>query len=153
MPAAPDARAGDGAEARTRTGSRAAADAARGDGEDAQPLGFRAPGLRVADYRNLGAYQFLAGARLGQAPVKSTRYAAILRLPEGPELLRLLEEMYDRSATVAHIAEDMHVHRSSVYNKLARVRRAIGADPLSGAARLELHLALKAARWEGRPRL
>lgn len=106
-----------------------------------------------AVYRGLGVYQFLAGARLGQSPVKSSNYAVLQRQPDGGELLELLEQMYERSESVAELAQRLHIHRSSVYNRLARVRSLIGADPLVGSVRLELHLALKAARWERRPRL
>lgn len=114
--------------------------------------GMEAGGFQ-ADYRGLGVYQFLAGARLGQSPVKSSKYTVLRRQPDGDELLALLERLYERSESVADLAESLHIHRSSVYNRLARVRSLIGADPLVGAVRLELHLALKAARWDRRPRL
>ncbi|HKU30517.1 MAG TPA: helix-turn-helix domain-containing protein, partial [Arthrobacter sp.] len=55
--------------------------------------------------------------------------------------------------SVQDVATKLHLHRSSIYNRLGRIRQLIGADPLGGAIRLELHAALKARRWAGRPRI
>jgi len=54
---------------------------------------------------------------------------------------------------VQEVAAELHLHRSSIYNRLAKIRSLIGADPLAGQVRLELHLAMKAHRWSGRPRI
>ncbi|GAA1349684.1 helix-turn-helix domain-containing protein [Falsarthrobacter nasiphocae] len=106
-----------------------------------------------APFSGLGVYQFLAGTRMGQSPVHSSHVTRIARQEDGAELLALLEAVYDRNESVTAVAERLHVHRSSVYNKLGRVRELIGVDPLHGPVRLEIHLALKAMRWERRPRL
>jgi len=39
--------------------------------------------------------------------------------------------------------------RTTLYYRLTRLRDIVGADPLNGAARPELHLAIKAERWSG----
>ncbi|MEO8221034.1 MAG: helix-turn-helix domain-containing protein [Specibacter sp.] len=105
----------------------------------------------ILDVRGAGVYEVLAG---GAADPEDSVYYRLLRDRDGAsELFPVLELLYDSDGAVAGVAEQLHLHRSSVYNRLARVRAIIGADPLSGRVRLELHLALKAARWAGRPRL
>lgn len=105
----------------------------------------------ILDVRGAGVYEVLAG---GAADPEDSVYYRLLRDRDGAgELFPVLELLYDSDGAVAGVAEQLHLHRSSVYNRLARVRGIIGADPLSGRVRLELHVALKAARWSGRPRL
>ncbi len=69
------------------------------------------------------------------------------------ELLPVLELLYDNDGSVQDVAEKLHLHRSSIYNRLGRIRQLLGVDPLKGMVRLELHAALKARRWAGRPRI
>ncbi|EMY36256.1 PucR family transcripitonal regulator [Arthrobacter crystallopoietes BAB-32] len=106
----------------------------------------------LADFRNTGVYQLLAQAR-GLLPTGSVRYQELADRDPNGELLTVLELLYDTDGSVAEAAASLHLHRSSVYNRLAKVRSIVGADPLKGSTRLELHLALKAARWARRPRL
>ncbi|MFC9361958.1 helix-turn-helix domain-containing protein [Rhodococcus sp. NPDC057014] len=47
----------------------------------------------------------------------------------------------------------LHLHRTSLYYRINKIRDILGVDPLGGATRLELHLALKASRWTRRPRI
>jgi DNA-binding PucR family transcriptional regulator len=51
------------------------------------------------------------------------------------------------------VAAKLHLHRSSIYNRLGRIRQLLGVDPLKGLPRLELHAALKMRRWSARPRI
>lgn len=69
------------------------------------------------------------------------------------ELLTTLEALYDHSDSVAQVAERLHLHRTSLYYRIGRIKDIIGTDPLTGWVRLEIHNALKAARWAGRPRI
>jgi PucR family transcriptional regulator, proline-responsive transcriptional activator len=107
---------------------------------------------QLVDYRDTGVYQFLAEAR-GLLPAGSVHFRELAERDRNGELLPVLELLYDTDGSVADVAAGLHLHRSSVYNRLAKVRSIIGADPLKGHTRLELHLALKAARWSRRPRL
>lgn len=104
----------------------------------------------LVDVRTVGAYQLMG--ELGSEP--SSVYADLLveEDREG-ELLPVLEELYDNDGAVQAVADRLHVHRSTVYHRIARVRKLLGADPLGGRVRQELHLAIKARRWAGRPRL
>ena len=106
----------------------------------------------VSSYADIGVYQFL-GAVGWQAPTHgSVHFAELSEVDRVDELLPVLELLYDKNGSVQDVASQLHLHRSSVYNRLARIRSAIGADPLAGMVRLELHLALKARRWRSRPR-
>jgi DNA-binding PucR family transcriptional regulator len=87
------------------------------------------------------------------SPGESTLYSELRELDRNGELLPVLEMLYDKDGSVAEVAQHLHLHRTSIYNRLGRIRSLIGVDPLGGQARLELHLALKAERWSGRPRL
>jgi len=103
-------------------------------------------------YADIGVYQFL-GALDWQAPTRSSiHFAELAEADRLEDLLPVLELLYDKNGSVQEVAAHLHLHRSSVYNRLTRVRSIIGADPLAGMERLELHLALKARRWRSRPR-
>ncbi|ALE93312.1 PucR family transcriptional regulator [Arthrobacter alpinus] len=105
----------------------------------------------VLDVRGAGVYEVLAG---GAANPEDSVYYRLIRDKDGAaELFPVLELLYDNDGAVAKIAGALHLHRSTIYNRLARVRGIIGADPLAGRVRLELHVALKAARWSSRPRI
>ncbi|WP_299168737.1 CdaR family transcriptional regulator [uncultured Arthrobacter sp.] len=104
-------------------------------------------------YRSIGVYQFLAGGGWQASSPRSVYFAELEDYDRNGELLPVLELLFDKNGSVQDVAAQLHLHRSSVYNRLSRVRSVIGADPLSGPVRLELHLALKARRWSGRPRL
>jgi len=106
---------------------------------------------RILDVRGAGVYELLSGARV--EPEDSVYFRLVRDRDRAAELLPVLELLYDNDGVVAQVAEQLHLHRSTVYNRLGRVRSIIGADPLAGRVRLELHLALKAARWAARPRL
>ncbi len=106
----------------------------------------------VCSYADIGVYQFL-GTVGWQAPTHgSIRFAELDEADRVDELLPVLELLYDKNGSVQDVAAQLHLHRSSVYNRLTRIRSVIGVDPLAGMVRLELHLALKARRWRSRPR-
>ncbi len=106
----------------------------------------------LVEYRSIGAYQMLAAVGWQAAAARSIYFAELEEQDRAGELLPVLELLYDKNGSVQDVAAQLHLHRSSVYNRLARIRAIIGADPLGGAVRLELHLALKARRWMLRPR-
>jgi sugar diacid utilization regulator len=107
----------------------------------------------VAEYRDIGVYQLLATGGWQPADMRSVSFGELQEQDRNGELLPLLELLYDKNGSVQDIAAQLHLHRSSVYNRLARIRSVTGADPLGGPLRLELHLCLKALRWSRRPRL
>jgi len=107
----------------------------------------------LISFRAIGVYQLLAVEGRDVVPSESALFSELRELDHNGELLPVLELLYDKDGSVAEVAEQLHLHRTSIYNRLGRIRSLIGVDPLGGQARLELHLALKAERWAGRPRL
>ncbi|MHA7275950.1 PucR family transcriptional regulator [Arthrobacter sp. Hz1] len=107
----------------------------------------------ITDYRSTGCYQFLAAGGWKLTSAKSVYFAELEEQDKNAELLPVLELLYDKNGSVQDVASQLHLHRSTVYNRLGRIRSIIGADPLSGQVRLELHLALKARKWSRRPRI
>lgn len=105
----------------------------------------------LVDCRATGLYQLLASAQPMSG--RSVNYRMLVEQDRNRELLPVLELLYDSDGSVQEVADRLHLHRSSVYNRLARVRSLLGADPLRGHTRLELHAAFKAERWARRPRL
>ena len=104
----------------------------------------------LVDVRSVGAYQLMGALAAEPASV----YFSLLEAEDrNGELLPVLEMLYDSDGAVQTVADRLHVHRSTVYHRRARVRKVIRAEPLSGRVRQELHLALKARRWAARPRL
>ncbi|NQD89837.1 helix-turn-helix domain-containing protein [Paenarthrobacter sp. CM16] len=125
--------------------SKVAAQAAAVD----QPLG------ELVDSRTVGVYQLFDRllAPGGWDDTGSVHFRTLEDQDKNGELLPVLELLYDSDGSVQDVAAKLHLHRSSIYNRLGRIRQLIGADPLSGSIRLELHAALKARRWAGRPRI
>lgn len=110
----------------------------------------------LVDYRACGVYQVLASAGGGAAAWSdsgSVYFELLEDHDRNNELLPVLELLYDNDGSVQDVAGQLHLHRSSIYNRLGRVRQLLGVDPLKGAVRLELHAAMKARRWDGRPRI
>ena len=107
----------------------------------------------LVSFRAIGVYQFLAVGGRDVSPSESALFSELREFDRNRELLPVLEMLYDKDGSVAEVAEHLHLHRTSIYNRLGRIRSLLGVDPLAGHARLELHLALKADRWAGRPRL
>lgn len=107
----------------------------------------------LVSFRAIGVYQFLAVEGRDVSPGESSLFSELREFDRNGELLPVLELLYDKNGSVAEVAAQLHLHRTSIYNRLGRIRSLIGVDPLGGQARLELHLALKAERWARRPRL
>jgi DNA-binding PucR family transcriptional regulator len=108
------------------------------------------------DCRATGIYQLLASAGGGAgawADAGSVYFRLLEDHDRNHELLPVLELFYDNDSSVQGVADKLHLHRSSIYNRLGRIRQLLGVDPLKGMVRLELHAALKARRWAGRPRI
>ncbi|MEA3552288.1 PucR family transcriptional regulator [Pseudarthrobacter sp. C1] len=110
----------------------------------------------LVDCRSTGVYQLLASAGGGAsawADSASVYFRMLEDQDRNGELLPVLEFLYDNDGSVQDVATKLHLHRSSIYNRLGRIRQLLGVDPLKGMPRLELHAALKMRRWAGRPRI
>lgn len=105
----------------------------------------------LVDCANTGIYQLFADENW--SPPQSLIYRALQEADVHRELVPFLEQLFDSDGSVQEVARALHLHRSSLYNRLSKVRQALGKDPLAGTVRLELHAAFKAERWLRRPRL
>lgn len=110
----------------------------------------------LVDCRSTGVYQLLATAGGGAGAwldSGSVYFQILADHDRNNELIPVLELLYDNDGAVQDVADTLHLHRSSIYNRLARIRQLLGVDPLKGMPRLELSAALKMRRWAGRPRI
>ncbi|WP_433257157.1 PucR family transcriptional regulator [Streptosporangium sp. CA-135522] len=96
------------------------------------------PGLGpVARWPDLGVYRLLAEPAAG--PLGPLR--------EHPALVVTLEAYLDRGGDAQETARMLHLHRTSLYYRLTRIEELTGRNLKDGSHRLEMHLALKLARW------
>lgn len=103
-------------------------------------------------WSQVGIYRTLAG--LSVTPEDTPYRTELLRdSADGAVLLSTLEAVYDAPGPRAEVARALHLHRATLYNRLARIEQIIGADPLDPAVRLDLHFWMKTLRWARRPRL
>jgi hypothetical protein len=95
-----------------------------------------------------------AVARLWDAmgrPAAPAPLPALLAHRHGPELAEALEATLDAAGDVAAAARDLHVHRATLYRRLARAEELAGLDLARGDDRLSAHLALRMWRLAGSP--
>lgn len=101
----------------------------------------RAP---VASWPDLGPYRLLAGLPTAPDPA-----VAPLLAPRHAELARTAETYLDHAAHATRAAEELAIHRQTLYYRLSRVEQLTGLSLADGEHRLLLHMALKAARLHG----
>ncbi|UVJ39416.1 CdaR family transcriptional regulator [Arthrobacter sp. CJ23] len=121
----------------------------------AQAAAVDPPLGELVDSRSVGVYQLFDRllAPGGWDDTGSIHFRTLEDSDKNGELLPVLELLYDSDGSVQDVAAKLHLHRSSIYNRLGRIRQLLGVDPLHGQLRLELHSALKARRWARRPRI
>lgn len=108
----------------------------------------------VVAWDETGPYRLLAAtAGRQQATTAFPLYQQLRDHDPSGELLTTLEVLYDHGDSIAQVAVRLHLHRTSLYYRIGRIKDIIGTDPLTGWARLEIHNALKAARWDARPKI
>lgn len=73
----------------------------------------------------------------------------LLAEPTGEEMAATLESYLDNGADAQRTARMLHIHRSTLYYRLDRIRAIIEADLSDGIVRHELHTALRVARLTG----
>lgn len=100
----------------------------------------------VARWGELGVYALLSELSLNQLTTAALDPDLLALLQEHPALAQTLERFLDRAGDTSAVAEDLHVHRASVYYRLKRAQEILGVDLDDGEQRLRLHLSLKLAR-------
>jgi hypothetical protein len=106
----------------------------------------------AAAHDDLGAWP--AVARLWDAtgrPAAPAPLPALLAHRHGAELAQALEATLDAAGDVAAAAQVLHVHRATLYRRLARAEELAGLDLTRGDDRLRAHLAVRMWRLAGSP--
>lgn len=73
--------------------------------------------------------------------------AAILTTSSREELLTMARLLVDVGGDVTVAAQHLHVHRTTIYSRLERVKEITGVDLQDGLARTHLQLALWLAAY------
>jgi PucR C-terminal helix-turn-helix domain/GGDEF-like domain len=100
----------------------------------------------VARWQDLGAFRALVQLPLGErsASCLDPRLAKLLCAETG--LAETVEAYLDLGGDAKRTAEQLNVHRATLYYRLGKAQRLIGADLRDGNDRLALHLSFKLAR-------
>jgi hypothetical protein len=101
-------------------------------------------------WRDLGAFRVLVQVPLGDDVRSSAVDPRLLRLIgcDG-NLARTVETYLDLGCDVKRTAEQLRLHRATLYYQLAKAVRLTGADLHDGNDRLAMHLGFKLARLNG----
>ncbi|OBB31049.1 hypothetical protein A5792_16800 [Mycolicibacterium peregrinum] len=115
--------------------------------------GFGASSTQVADWSALGSWRTLAllGRAYDRDRLGELVHPGIVNLIEQgrDDLLRTLETYLANGGDVRRTAEDMYLHRSTLYYRLEKLTEAVGSDLSDGETRFELMLSLRLARLAG----
>lgn len=103
-----------------------------------------------ARWEELGAWQ--AAVHLDPSFAVPARLSVLLDGEAGRELARSVEAWLDAGGDARRAADELVVHRATLYARLARFTELTGLDLGEGDDRLAAHLGLRAARLDGRLR-
>jgi sugar diacid utilization regulator len=106
----------------------------------------------VVPWDDLGVYRLLAELPPEQVNDESL-HPALAKLDahdDGAQLLQTLETYLDNAGDVRLTADQLFLHRSTLYHRLSRIEELGVVNLKSGSDRLDLHLSLKLAHLAGR---
>jgi sugar diacid utilization regulator len=104
----------------------------------------------VAHWRDLGAFRVLVQVPLCDDVRSSCVDPRLLRLiGTGDDLAGTVETYLDLGCDAKRTAEQLRLHRATLYYRLAKAGKLTGADLHDGNDRLALHLGFKLARLNG----
>lgn len=116
------------------------------EARQATAAGLAQPQLRpVVQWDRLGAsrtlLQLLASTRPAAAVPGCVR--TLLAAPDADALIPTALAYLERAGDAKATAQELYLHRSTLYNRLHRIEAVAGVDLRSGDQRLELHLGLR----------
>jgi hypothetical protein len=102
-----------------------------------------------ADWNHLGSWRLIARLPDDELTRASLHPAIemLRRQPNTEDLLHTLRTFLERGGDVRATADEIFLHRASLYARLKRIEALTGVDLGDGEQRLSLHLSLKAADW------
>jgi sugar diacid utilization regulator len=104
----------------------------------------------VAHWRDLGAFRALVQVPLCDDARSSCVDPRLLRLiGHDDDLAGTVETYLDLGCDAKRTAEQMQLHRATLYYRLAKAARMTGADLHDGNDRLAMHIGFKLARLSG----
>lgn len=98
--------------------------------------------LAAATWNHLGAWRLVVDADASLRGEDVHPGVAALVNHSRPDLLDTARAMLDNGGDVSAAAVQLHLHRTTLYYRLDRIRELIGVDLREGRERTELHLAL-----------
>lgn len=106
----------------------------------------------VAMWDALGAYRVLAGIQSSEArELIPDALWTLLASPDAGTLVPTLACFLEHGGDARAAAEELYLHRSSLYARIRRIEEITALDLHAGDARLELHLGLRLWRLSGEP--
>jgi hypothetical protein len=105
----------------------------------------------VAHWAELGLDRVLLQLPLAELALTDLPGAVqrLLDAQSGPDLAHTLEAYLDCGCDAQRTAQELHVHRSTLYYRLDRIRAIADVDLADGGVRRELHTALRVATLAG----
>jgi hypothetical protein len=102
----------------------------------------------LISWEQLGVYRFLSDIARDQIDpgMLHPGVVAVLSSKNAAENLKLLEVYLDSNADAVRTAQVMNIHRTSVYNRLARIEQIMGASLADGLDKLGVHMSVKLLR-------
>lgn len=110
------------------------------------------PGFgRVVSYEELGIYRLLVHLPINELPADAVPVGlrALIEKDSSGQLIETLETYLDEAGDARASVARLHLHRSSLYYRIARIEEITGMSLGNGGDRLSLHLGLKLARLIG----
>jgi hypothetical protein len=109
---------------------------------------------RVISWSGLGIYRVLARVDRQRLNISGVHpgLERLLREQANPVLLQTLETYLDLAGNAHATAQQLRLHRTTLYYRLQRIEELADTDLKDGNERLCLHLALKLARFTGQYR-
>jgi hypothetical protein len=102
----------------------------------------------VATWTDLGAHAVLLADR-GSPTLLPDELERLVAVDPDGRLLHTVRVFLDRAGAIPAAAEELHVHRTTLYYRLDRIRELAGLDLDDGRVRLALHVGLAALDADG----
>jgi sugar diacid utilization regulator len=107
----------------------------------------------ITEWSDLGIYRFIAELPLDKISME-TVHPALAKIRDSNatgDLLDTLETYLDLAGDIKATSEQLAVHRTTLYNRLAKIEKLGDVDLHHGTDRLALHLGLKIAHLSSGP--